>query len=93
MLLALLFIKESNVVNWANAQFNKVEENFYNLYGGNEEDERLWMNFLKCFKWTYISIIQKEDAYIKLQKLRMKFGELNEYITKHSTLVSELGWD
>lgn len=93
VLLALSFIKGPNVVNWTKAQFDEVEKNLHNLYGGDEEDEGLWTDFLKCLKRTYVSTTQKEDAYVKMQKFKMKFEELDKYITKHSTLVSELGWD
>ena len=93
VLLALSFIKGPNVVNWTNVQFNKVEKDLHNLYKGDEDDEGLWMDFLRHFKQTYVSTTQKKDAYVKMQKLKMKAGELDKYIAEHSTLVSELGWD
>lgn len=93
VLLALSFIKGPNIVNWTNAQFDEAKEDLYNLYGGNEDDERLWTDFLKHFKRAYISTTQREDVYVKMRKLRMKPRELDEYIAEYSTLVLELGWD
>ena len=81
------------MVNWTNTQFDEVEKDLHNLYGGDEDNKELWTDFLKRFKWTYILTTQKENTYVKMQKLKMKAGELDEYITEHSTLVSELGWD
>lgn len=93
VLLALSFIKGPNVVNWTNTQFDEVEEDLHNLYEGDKSDENLWTDFLKRFKRVYMSTTQREDAYVKMRGLKMKQGELDEYITEHSTLVSELGWD
>ena len=93
VLLALSFIKGPNVVNWTNAQFNELDEDLHNLYGGDEKDEGLWTDFLKRFKRAYVSTTQREDAYVKMRSLKMQKGELDEYIAEHSVLVSELGWD
>jgi hypothetical protein len=35
----------------------------------------------------------KENTYIKLQSLKMKGDQLDEYIVDFSTLIGELGWD
>jgi hypothetical protein len=45
------------------------------------------------FKRAYISSTAKESAYVKLQSLKMKGDQLNEYIADFSTLIGELGWD
>jgi len=39
--------------------------------GGDEEDEDLWQDFLTRFKSAYLSTTQKEDAYVRMQKLQM----------------------
>ena len=91
VLLALSFIKGANVVNWVDTQTDLVEEELANN-GENEEDEDLWTDFLKRFKNTYVSTTQKEDAYVRMQKLQMKGDQLDEYIADHKTLVSELDW-
>ena len=91
VLLALSFIKGTNVVNWVDTQTDLIEEELTNN-GGDEEDEDLWTDFLTRFKNTYVSTTQKEDAYVRMQKLQMKGDQLDEYIAEHKTLVSELGW-
>jgi len=80
------------MVNWVETQMDQVEEE---LAGnkGDEEDEDLWQDFLVRFKNAYLSTTQKEDAYVRMQKLQMKGDLLDEYVTDHKTLVSELGWD
>ena len=93
MLLALSFIKGPNIVNWINVQFDEIEEDLHNLYEEDEEDENIWTDFLKRFKRAYVSTIQKEDAYVKIRKLKMKAEELDEYIAEYSILVAELGWN
>jgi hypothetical protein len=35
----------------------------------------------------------KETAYIKLQSLKIKGDQLDEYIVELTTLIGELGWD
>jgi len=92
VLLALSFIKGPNVVNWVETQMDQVEEELASS-GGDKEDEDLWQDFLTRFKSAYLSTTQKEDAYVRMQKLQMKGDLLDEYITDHKTLVSELGWD
>jgi len=71
---------------------DQVEEDLANN-GGDEEDEDLWQDFLARFKSAYLSTTQKEDVYVRMQKLQMKGDLLDEYITDHKTLVAELGWD
>jgi hypothetical protein len=70
-----------------------LEEDLTNLCGGDEDDEELWLEFERRFKRAYISSTAKENAYIKLQSLKMKGDQLNEYIVDFSTLIGELGWD
>ena len=70
-----------------------MEENLHNLYREDEKDEDIWTDFLKQFKRAYMSTTQKEDTYVKMRKLKMKSGKLDEYIAEYSTLVAELGWD
>jgi hypothetical protein len=93
VLLALSFIKGPNVVNWVGTQFNQLEEDLVNICGGDEDDEDLWIEFEKRFKRAYISSTAKESAYVKLQSLKMKGDQLDEYIADFSTLIGELGWD
>jgi hypothetical protein len=93
VLLALSFIKGPNIVNWVSTQFDQLDEDLTNLCGGDEEDEMLWEEFERRFKWAYISSTAKENAYVKLQSLKMKGDQLDEYITDFSTLIRELGWD
>jgi hypothetical protein len=93
VLLALSFIKGLNVVNWVGTQFNQLEEDLVNICGGDKDDEDLWIEFEKRFKRAYISSTAKESAYVKLQSLKMKGDQLNEYIVDFSTLIGELGWD
>jgi hypothetical protein len=93
VLLALSFIKGQNVVNWVGTQIDQLEENLVNLCGGDEDDEDLWREFEKEFKRAFISSTIKETAYVKLQALKMKGDQLDEYITELVTLIGELGWD
>jgi hypothetical protein len=91
--LALSFIKGQNVVNWVGTQIDQLEENLTNICGGDEDDEDLWMEFEKEFKRAFISSTAKESAYVKLQSLKMKGDQLDEYIAELVTLIGELGWD
>jgi hypothetical protein len=93
VLLALSFIKGPNVVNWVGTQFNQLEEDLVNICGGDKDDEDLWTEFEKRFKRAYISSTAKKSAYVKLQSLKMKGDQLDEYIVDFSTLIGELGWD
>jgi hypothetical protein len=93
VLLALSFIKGPNVVNWVDTQFDQLDEDLADICGGDEEDEELWRGFKSRFKRAYISSTTKENAYIKLQSLKMKGNQLDEYIADFSTLIGELGWD
>jgi hypothetical protein len=93
VLLALSFIKGQNVVNWVGTQINQLEENLTNICGGDEDDEDLWQEFEKEFKRAFISSTAKESAYIKLQSLKMKGDQLDEYIVELVTLIGELSWD
>jgi hypothetical protein len=74
-------------------QFDQLEEDLVNICGGDEDDEDLWIEFEKRFKRVYISSTAKESAYDKLQSLKMKGDQLDEYIADFSTLIGELGWD
>jgi hypothetical protein len=93
VLLALSFIKGQNVVNWVGTQIDQLEENLANLCGGDEDDEELWREFEKEFKRAFISSTAKETAYVKLQALKMKGDQLDEYTADFVTLIGELGWD
>jgi hypothetical protein len=93
VLLALSFIKGQNMVNWVGTQIDQLEDNLTNLCGGDEDDEDLWREFEKEFKRAFISSTAKETAYIKLQALKMKGDQLDEYTADFVTLIGELGWD
>jgi hypothetical protein len=93
VLLALSFIKGQNIVNWVGTQIDQLEENLVNQCGGDEDNEDLWQEFEKEFKRAFISSTTKETAYIKLQALKMKGDQLDEYIVELVTLIGELGWD
>jgi hypothetical protein len=93
VLLALSFVKGQNVVNWVGTQTDQLEENLVNICGGDEDDEDLWREFEKEFKRAFISSTVKETAYVKLQTLKMKGDQLDEYIVDLTTLIEELGWD
>jgi hypothetical protein len=93
VLLALSFIKGPNVVNWVGTQFDQLEEDLVNICGGDEDNKDLWVEFEKRFKRAYILSTVKESAYVKLQTLKMKGDQLDEYIADFSTLIGELGWD
>jgi hypothetical protein len=74
-------------------QFDQLEEDLVNICRGDEDNEDLWVEFEKRFKRAYISSTAKESTYVKLQTLKMKGDQLNEYIVDFSTLIRELGWD
>ena len=93
VLLTLSFIKGTNIINWVDTQLELVEDDLKYQCGDDEFDENLWDEFKRCFKQAFVSFTAKEDAYIKMQKLKMKNDQLDEYIAKHGTLVSELNWN
>jgi hypothetical protein len=80
-------------VNWVDTQFDQLDEDLTDICGGDKEDEELWLGFEKRFKRAYISSTAKENAYVKLQSLKMKGDQLDKYIADFSTLIGELGWD
>src|SRR5882757_8195526 len=92
-LLALSFIKGPNVVNWVNTQINEVNDNLDNDCGGDKNDSYIWKKFAKRFIRAFVSSTAKESAYVKMQSLKMKGDQLDEYIADHSTLIAELDWD
>jgi hypothetical protein len=55
-------------------------------------DPDLWDNFAARFNSNFVSTTIKEDALVKIGDLKMKGGELDEYITEHETLLGQLGW-
>jgi hypothetical protein len=91
--LALSFIKGPNIVNWVGTQIEQLEEDLTNICRGDEDNEELWWEFEKKFKRAFISSTAKENAYVKLQSLKMKGDQLDKYIADFSTLIGELGWD
>ncbi len=93
VLLALSFIKGPNVVSWVDTQFNLLDQDLAQLCEGDEMDNDLWTEFEKRFNWAFISSTIKENAYIKMQNLKMKGDQLDEYVAEHSTLIAELDWD
>ena len=58
-----------------------------------EKDRDVWYEFVRRFKTAYVSSTIREDAFVQIQKLRMKKGNLDEYIAQHSTLIAELEWE
>ena len=42
---------------------------------------------------AYVSSTIREDAFVQIQKLQMKEGNLDEYIAQHLTLIAELEWE
>ena len=93
VLLTLSFIKGANIVNWVDTQFDEVEGDLKYQCGDDEFDESLWDEFEKRFKRAFVSSTAKEDAYVKMQKLKMKNNQLDGYIAEHGTLIAELDWD
>jgi hypothetical protein len=93
VLLALSFIKGPNVVNWVGTQIKQLVKDLINICGGDEDNEELWQEFERRFKRAFISSTAKESAYVKLQFLKMKGDQLDEYIVDFSTLIGELRWD
>ena len=92
-LIALSFIKGPTVINWVETQFAKIKDQLRHLCGNDEYDELLWDQFEERFKKAFISSTVKEDAFVKMESLKMKADRLDEYIAEHTTLVAELEWD
>ena len=74
-------------------QLDQLEEDLQHIYGDDEEDEDLRNEFQKWFKCAFVSSTAKKDAYIKMQKLKIKNNQLDEYIAEQSTLIAELDWN
>ena len=92
-LIALSLIQGPQVINWVETQFDIIEDELRLMCGKDEYDELLWKEFEKRFKQAYISSTVKESAFVKIKDLKMKGDRLDKYITEHTTLVSEVGWD
>lgn len=90
-LIALFFIKGPNVLNWVDAQADMVNYDLI-MAGGDEFNNVVWTNFLRRFQAVFISTTTKEDTYTKINKLKMKNGQLDKYMANHSILINELGW-
>ena len=89
-LIALSYIKGPKVVNWTRTQVDLIEKD---VERWGEDDRDVWLEFVRRFKTAYISSTIREDAFVNMQKLRMKEGNLDEYIAQHSTLVAKLEWE
>ena len=89
-LIALSYIKGPKVVNWTRAQIDIVEKDAQRW---GEDDKDIWLEFVRRFKTAYVSSTIREDAFVTMQNLRMKDGNLDEYIVQHATLVAELEWE
>jgi hypothetical protein len=68
-----------------------LEEDLVNICEGDKDNEELWQEFKRRFKRAFISSTAKESAYVKLQSLKIKGDQLDEYIADFSTLIRELG--
>ena len=92
-LIALSFIKGPNIVNWVDTQFDVVKQQLRHLCGKDEYDDLLWEEFENRFKKAFVSSTIKESAIVKMENLKMKGDQLDEYIAEHTTLISELEWE
>ena len=61
-------------------------------FGWSVDDKKLWRRFVKNFKKAYTNTIDKQDAYVSLQELKMMGGDLDTYVADHEALVKSIGW-
>jgi len=53
----------------------------------------LWKTFLDTFDCDWTDTLNKEKAYQQLVNLKMKLGQLDEYILTFEQLAGIAGWD
>jgi len=57
-----------------------------------KDDEDLWKEFTKKYKWKFTSASVLEEAQHKFKQLRMNSGDIDEYIAQFEHLLSQVGW-
>jgi hypothetical protein len=89
--MAISYMKGDRNRNWNKRQVEKLDERIDDL-GYSHDDERLWKRFAEDFKRAFTNTTDKQDAYVKLQDLKMTGSDLDSYIADHEALVKRTGW-
>jgi hypothetical protein len=101
VVLTLSYIKGPRVNDWVFQQARGAAVKVYRdmtltplVFGMyNNNNERLWKEFLNDFCTTFMDTMSAEQAYANLLKLEMKGEEIDEYITNFEFLLRRARWE
>jgi hypothetical protein len=91
-MLFLTYIKGDLVHTWVLAASCWLGQEV-TIYHVNQYDHYLWESIEGAFRQQFANMLKKERAQTKLrQGIRMKDGNINEYIAMFDTLVAQAGY-
>src|ERR1700756_4525033 len=88
--LALSYIRGPIVKAWARIELDALQAR--RLAGIQDDDELHWNSFRTSFLRAWRDINLREDAVMELENLSMVNKDLEEYISRFETLISQAGW-
>jgi len=88
---AMGMMKGKKVNQWVAAQLKKMKERV--TAGTLKTNELLWDEFEVAFTKAWTDSTEKQDASHRLQNLKMKGEDLDEYIAEFEELMTIGGWD
>ena len=88
---AMGMMKGKKVNRWVTAQLKKMKERV--TAGTLKTNELLWDEFEVAFTKAWTDSTEKQDASHRLQNLKMKGEDLDEYIAEFEELMTIGGWD
>ena len=97
--LALLFMQGPAIYDWVSQQMEKL---FWKCNGDvlngiaptyHTDDERLWVEFGRNFRWAFADTASEQHAYGELVNCMMGNKSIDEYIAHFEHLLQKAGWD
>ena len=75
---------------WVNGNANNI---LLILPVNNQNDQDLWVWFVRAFRTTFTNMTQSEDALSKLLAIKMQGEDLNTYIATFNHLREVAQWE
>ena len=86
-MLFLSYIRRPQVIQWVQAQNNKVAEYVHQNGPQSVYHARIWNNMIQEFATNFQDIMSKERARAELKQLRMKGGDIDAHNSRFKQLV------
>jgi hypothetical protein len=91
-MLFLTYIKGDLVRTWVLAASRWLGQEV-TIYHVDQYDPYLWESIEGAFQWQFANTLEKEWVQTKLrQGIRMKDGQIDEYVATFDTLVAQAGY-